>query len=142
MGFQNQGYNGLFPEKKKKSSTATSKSDEAFFWDDSPAKIDSMSSNRILYIQVTWMALYSRLVLSLSLSLISPFALILFWHQMEYCSTTLRKIIDESTGKPIDENVVWRMVRQILEALTYIHSQNIIHRDLVSRHIRSYYVVQ
>jgi serine/threonine protein kinase len=37
--------------------------------------------------------------------------------------------------------VVWRMVRQILEALTYIHSQNIIHRDLVSQHVCSYYVV-
>lgn len=68
------------------------------------------------------------------------FCINFFWQQMEYCSTTLRKIIDESTGKPIDENVLWRMVRQILEALTYIHSQNIIHRDLVSRHVRLYYV--
>lgn len=51
---------------------------------------------------------------------------------MEYCSTTLRKLIDESFDKPLDVSAVWRMVRQMLEALVYIHGQNIIHRDLVS----------
>lgn len=51
---------------------------------------------------------------------------------MEYCSTTLRKIIDDSVNEPLDENEVWRLVRQIVEALVYIHSKNIIHRDMVS----------
>ena len=39
---------------------------------------------------------------------------------MEYCATTLRKIIDDSRENRIDESVLWRMVRQILEALSYI----------------------
>lgn len=51
---------------------------------------------------------------------------------MEYCSTTLRKIIDDSATTPLDVNEIWRLVRQIVEALVYIHSQQIIHRDLVS----------
>lgn len=50
MGFQNQSYHGLF-QRKKKSSTTTSQSDDDL-WDDSGVKIDSTSSNRILYIQV------------------------------------------------------------------------------------------
>ena len=41
----------------------------------------------------------------------------------------------------MDENVVWRMVRQILEALAYIHSQKIIHRDLVGSPVRVHCVV-
>lgn len=102
MGFQNNAYKNVFPAKKKIASSSKSTSEEGYLWDPSPAKVDAMSSNRILYIQ------------------------------MEYCSTTVRKIIDESVGNPIDENVAWRMVRQILEALVYIHSMNIIHRDLVS----------
>ena len=48
--------------------------------------------------------------------------------QMEYCSTTLRKLIDSCDIQKMAENEIWRLVRQILEALSYLHSHNIIHR--------------
>jgi translation initiation factor 2-alpha kinase 4 len=50
--------------------------------------------------------------------------------QMEYCATTLRKLIDDNSVSALPENEVWRLVRQTLEALNYIHSRGIIHRDL------------
>ena len=51
---------------------------------------------------------------------------------MEYCATTLRKLIDDKLIAAMDENKIWRLIRQIIEALVYIHSRSIIHRDLVS----------
>ena len=50
--------------------------------------------------------------------------------QMEYCSTTLRKLIDDGSLATMDINEVFRLVRQIVEALVYMHSRNVIHRDL------------
>ncbi|OEU18923.1 kinase-like protein [Fragilariopsis cylindrus CCMP1102] len=50
--------------------------------------------------------------------------------QMEYCNTTLRKLLDENAISEMNQSEVWRLVRQIVEALVYIHSRRIIHRDL------------
>lgn len=50
--------------------------------------------------------------------------------QMEYCGgSSLRDIIDKSSlWKNPDR--IWTLLRQILEAIVYIHRQGIIHRDL------------
>lgn len=55
---------------------------------------------------------------------------------MEYCATTLRKLIDEGSLATMDPNEIFRLVRQIVEALVYMHSRNIIHRDLVRKRKR------
>ena len=34
------------------------------------------------------------------------------------------------TGAPLDEEVSWNLLRQILHGLNHIHTQGIIHRDL------------
>lgn len=50
--------------------------------------------------------------------------------QMEFCPRTLRELIDSNAlaGRPDD---AWRLVRQIIEALAYLHTTCcIVHRDL------------
>ncbi|XP_056867769.1 eIF-2-alpha kinase GCN2 isoform X1 [Takifugu flavidus] len=49
--------------------------------------------------------------------------------QMEYCEkSTLRDTIDH--GLYQDQNRLWRLFREILDGLAYIHQQGMIHRDL------------
>ena len=104
-GFDSQDmiYEGLFQNplnKSAKEESSSYKEDDDDPWDQSSVKVDGVKGKAILYIQ------------------------------MEYCSTTLRKLIDDGAFGKMEENEVWRMVRQTLEALLYIHSRNIIHRDL------------
>ncbi|XP_056281578.1 eIF-2-alpha kinase GCN2 isoform X3 [Pseudoliparis swirei] len=49
--------------------------------------------------------------------------------QMEYCEkSTLRDTIDQ--GLHQDQSRLWRLFREILDGLAYIHEQGMIHRDL------------
>lgn len=49
--------------------------------------------------------------------------------QMEFCTTTLRELIDKNElHKQTGE--VYRILRQALEALAYMHGRKVIHRDL------------
>ncbi|XP_075470288.1 eIF-2-alpha kinase GCN2 isoform X3 [Ascaphus truei] len=49
--------------------------------------------------------------------------------QMEYCErSTLRDTIDQ--GLYVDTSRLWRLFREILDGLVYIHEQGMIHRDL------------
>uniref|UniRef100_A0A8C2DLR8 Eukaryotic translation initiation factor 2 alpha kinase 4 n=1 Tax=Cyprinus carpio TaxID=7962 RepID=A0A8C2DLR8_CYPCA len=49
--------------------------------------------------------------------------------QMEYCEkSTLRDTIDQ--GLYLDVSRLWRLFREILDGLSYIHEQGMIHRDL------------
>ena len=49
---------------------------------------------------------------------------------MEYCkSKSLREVID-SGELLMDPDKVWRLFRQIVEAIEYIHGQGVIHRDI------------
>uniref|UniRef100_A0A3Q4AEI9 non-specific serine/threonine protein kinase n=1 Tax=Mola mola TaxID=94237 RepID=A0A3Q4AEI9_MOLML len=59
----------------------------------------------------------------------SPLIAHYLYIQMEYCEkSTLRDTIDH--GLHWDQNRLWRLFREILDGLAYIHQQGMIHRDL------------
>ena len=103
LGFQNQAYQNILDIQRKKDLQNQSH-ESPDIWDEldeSSAKVNSGTPGRkMLYIQ------------------------------MQYCATTLRKLIDEKVVESMEENEVWRLVRQMLEALAYIHSRNIIVRTV------------
>ena len=49
--------------------------------------------------------------------------------QMEYCTTTLARLISEKI-LPGTEVGMWTLIEEILEGLAHIHSRDVIHRDL------------
>jgi eukaryotic translation initiation factor 2-alpha kinase 4 len=100
FGFQNTTYQGLFKAGAKSSDRASEVENPSWDDDDSTVDVDKIRGRAILYIQ------------------------------MEFCVRTLRKLVDDRAIAGMEENEVWRMVRQTLEALVYIHSRGIIHRDL------------
>ena len=52
--------------------------------------------------------------------------------QTEYCQQALRAGLNDLH---LDAHALWRLFRQILEALAYIHSQKVLHRDLKPENI-------
>ncbi|KAA8527288.1 hypothetical protein F0562_034615 [Nyssa sinensis] len=53
--------------------------------------------------------------------------------QMEYCPRTLQQMFESYSH--FDKELAWHLFRQIVEGLTHIHGQGIIHRDLTPNNI-------
>ena len=101
FGFENRSYSDFFKKKRNISSDLSGEKDEntsSIFVDDSSRTRSSNDTNSVMYIQ------------------------------MEFCSTTLRHLIDDSSLINMEVNEVWKLIRQILEALAYIHERKVIHR--------------
>ena len=63
---------------------------------------------------------------------VHPPSLQYMYIQMEYCEkSTLRTAIDSELY--LDKSRIWRLFREIVEGLAYIHTSGIIHRDLKVR---------
>ena len=52
--------------------------------------------------------------------------------QMEYCKRTLADVLAEGA---LPEEQVWRILRQLLGGLQYLHAQGMIHRDLKPKNV-------
>lgn len=58
-----------------------------------------------------------------------------FCIQMEYCNKTLKTFIDNFISTQETENQRLKNLKQVLDALEYIHDKNVMHRDLNPKNI-------
>jgi hypothetical protein len=128
FGLGNQTYEGLVNQTKASKASTVEEEGDSIWDEDSSVKVDHAKCQSILYIQVSAYPVGCQTVscvISLAGSLENC------RRQMEYCATTLRKLIDDGSLATMDTNEIFRLARQIMEALVYMHGRNIIHRDLV-----------
>jgi len=57
------------------------------------------------------------------------------WILMDFCACGSVKDITDATGKPLSEDQVACVLLGVIQGIIYLHSQNIIHRDLKSGNI-------
>ncbi|MFH4979162.1 hypothetical protein AB6A40_005871 [Gnathostoma spinigerum] len=50
--------------------------------------------------------------------------------QMEYCENSTLRVLIDSTRLSGNSRMIWRIFREILQGLQYIHQQGMIHRDI------------